>query len=118
MGNEKFVSKEIKCLEEFSQTKSMNNSASKKCKQFVEGRTFAGSSGAGGVLAGGFCWVHSFKGKEEDEFPLAFPARAKIQNWVDRRQGGFISPGDDGMGTEHWEGSEWAESRRAEQPGV
>ena len=32
MGNEKFVSKEIKCLEEFFQTKCINNAVLKKSK--------------------------------------------------------------------------------------
>lgn len=53
IGNEKFVSKGIKCLEEFSQTKSMNNATSKKCKIIYQREDIC--KRAPGAGAGGTC---------------------------------------------------------------
>lgn len=84
MGNEKFVSKGIKCLEEFSQTKCMNNAASKKCKIICHREDICKSApgACGGLLD--FVGRLGFKGKEEKEVPLVFLARTITQNWTER----------------------------------
>lgn len=52
MGNEKFVSKGIKCLEEVSQAKGKNNTTSKKCKIICQREDICKRApGAGGGLA-------------------------------------------------------------------
>lgn len=64
MGNEKFVSKGIKCLEEVSQAKRKNNATSKKCKIICQREDICKRApGADGGLARRFSRVTKFQGK-------------------------------------------------------
>lgn len=64
MGNEKFASKGIKCLEEVSQAKRKNNATSKKCKIICQREDICKRApGAGGGLARRFSRVTKFQGK-------------------------------------------------------
>lgn len=85
MGNEKFVSKGIKCLEEFSQAKCMNNAASKKHKIICQREDICKSAprACGGLLGDVVGW-QGFKEREEKEVPLVFLARTVTQNWAER----------------------------------